>query len=37
MLVGKNADGKDSAQIATVVTNPVTGVSTLEKASATRG
>jgi len=29
--------GKDKAQIATVVTNPVTGVSTLEKASATRG
>lgn len=37
MLVGKNADGQDSAQIATVVTNPVTGVSTLEKAPATRG
>jgi hypothetical protein len=37
MLVGKNADGQDSAQIATVVTHPVTGVSTLEKALATRG
>ncbi len=37
MLVGKNADGQDSAQVATIVTNPVTGVSTLEKAAATRG
>lgn len=37
MLVGKNANGQDSAQVATVVTNPVTGTSTLEKAAATRG
>ncbi len=29
--------GADKAQIATVATNPVTGVSTLEKAQATRG
>lgn len=29
--------GNDKAQIATVVTNPVTGTSTLEKAAATRG
>ncbi|MBN8962038.1 MAG: hypothetical protein J0H71_12965 [Rhizobiales bacterium] len=29
--------GTDKAQIATVVTSPVTGVSTMEKAAATRG
>ena len=29
--------GTDKAQIATVVTSPVTGTSTLEKAQATRG
>jgi hypothetical protein len=29
--------GNNAAQIATVATNPVTGVSTLEKAQATRG
>lgn len=29
--------GNDKAQIATVMTSPVTGVSTLEKAPATRG
>jgi len=29
--------GNDKAQIATVVTSPVTGTSTLEKAAATRG
>lgn len=29
--------GNDKAQIATVVTNPLTGTSTLEKAAATRG
>lgn len=37
VLVGKDADGQDSAQIATVVTNPATGASTLEKALMTRG
>ena len=36
ILTGKDSDGKGTAQIATVATNPVTGVSTLEKAVATR-
>ena len=36
ILTGKDADGNDTAQIATVATSPVTGVSTLEKAVATR-
>ncbi len=36
ILTGKDSNGNDSAQIATVATNPVTGVSTLEKAAATR-
>ncbi|MBN9040759.1 MAG: hypothetical protein BGP05_17320 [Rhizobiales bacterium 62-47] len=36
LLTGKDVNGKDSALIATIATNPVTGVSTMEKATATR-
>ncbi len=36
ILTGKDVNGKDSAMVATIATNPVTGVSTMEKATATR-
>lgn len=37
ILSGKGSNGQDIAQVATIATNPMTGVSTLEKAVATRG